>query len=94
MRSNHLLAGPGFEIGFDWDATTGVLNGLWCENAGPYVLDCTATLDTAQTFTVTFPIGAGQFIPITGSGITVVDEGGGEYTFVGLHSYGVSPRLP
>jgi hypothetical protein len=94
MRSNPMNSGPGYDVGIDYNESTGAINGVWCDNTGPYVIDCTATLTTGQAFMHTFDVGVGQLLPISGSLVTVSMGGDGELVFDGLASTSVTPHLP
>ena len=93
QRSNPLLSGPGFDIGIEWEDTTGAITGIWCNNTGPYIADCTATLTNGFTFTTSFQIGEGQLLAVPGSAVTVSMGPDGELVFDGLASTSVTPHL-
>lgn len=100
VRTPAMNAGPGFEVGLQYDNVSSHITGVWCDNQGPYTIDCSATLVdengvSGNTYYHTFPIGMDQllFVP-DGVGTIVPDpSGNGELIFTGLGNTSVSPHL-
>jgi hypothetical protein len=93
QRSNPLASGPGYDLGIEWEDSTGAITGIWCNNSGPYIIDCTATLTNGVSFTTGFGIAQGQLLAVPGSAVTVSMGGDGELVFLGLQSTSVTGHL-
>jgi len=87
-------SGPGFDIGIDWNTANGRINGVWCDNAGPYTIDCTAVLiNPPSTYVTSFGIGLGQLLAIPGTAVSVSVDVNGDLMFDNLQGTMVSPHL-
>jgi len=87
-------SGPGYDIGIDWNTSNGRIIGVWCDNTGPYTIDCTAWLiNPPNTYVASFGIGLGQLLTIPGTAVSVSVDGSGDMVFDNLQGVSVSPHL-
>jgi len=93
VRSNPLNSGPGFDIGVDYDPDTAVFNGVWCDNTGPYTIDCTANLVDGTTHQYVIGIGVGQLLDPPPDVGTVTVDAAGDLVFTNFRGFSVSPHL-